>query len=499
MKFRLKPEAWDRLSPLERREVEGALRELEELRAQNPLTAYVPHGKQVAFHSSADPLRAFLGGNRAGKTTAGINDHLIQALDPEWVPGHLKAFKRWQPPFYCRVVIPDLGQTLEGVTLQKIREWCPPSQLRGGSVDQAWDTRLRVLRFENGSWFQFLSNDQDIDKFGGAALHAILYDEEPREDIRRESMMRLIDYGGIETFTMTPLMGMSWMFTEIYEPWEQGKLDGATVITVDMDDNPHLNETTKRRALAGLSSEERQARKGGRFVHFAGLIYPEFSRERHVIPAIQSVPEGVTVLTGIDPGIRHMAAIVFAYLDFEDTLVVFDEIAMQGSNVAQVCEEYWRRCQRWDVRPRWNVIDPSARNREQSTGKGLQDAYTRGGVYTILGQNAHELGFNIGKERFETDRIKITADCPELIRQLLKYRWRSPPRTAEGAIPEAPVRKDDHLCDASRYLWSSPMVTPKRPAIEASTTVKDRLLRAHLEHISRPRAPLHPAGPGVFA
>ena len=150
MKLRLNAAALAGLSPAERTAAEAALRELEALRRENPLVFYEPHGKQRAFHESRAPLRAFLGGNRSGKTTASIVDDLLQAVDRDVVPPHLQATKRWEPPFFCRVVIPDLTSTLEGVVLQKIREWCPPWQLRGGSLEKAWQDKLRCCRWRTG-------------------------------------------------------------------------------------------------------------------------------------------------------------------------------------------------------------------------------------------------------------------------------------------------------------------------------------------------------------
>ena len=67
---------------------------------QNPLHGYHPHQKQERFHESREPLKAFLGGNRSGKTTAGILDDLIQAVDENCLPDHLKPYKKWQPPFH---------------------------------------------------------------------------------------------------------------------------------------------------------------------------------------------------------------------------------------------------------------------------------------------------------------------------------------------------------------------------------------------------------------
>lgn len=498
IKLKLTAEALASLTPEQRKAAQAALLELEFKRRANPLLFYEPHEKQVEFHASRQPLRVFLGGNRSGKTTAGMIDNLIQAIDRSAVPEHLQSFKFRDPPFFCRIIIPDLTNTLDKVVLQKVRDWCPPEQLKGASVEQAWQDKMRVLTFKNGSYFQFFSNDQEVDKFGGAALHRIQYDEEPREDIRKESLMRLIDFGGDELFTMTPLQGMSWTYTDIYEPWEKGELTEATVITVDMDDNPHLNEQAKVRVLSGLTSEEREARKSGRFVHFAGLIYPQFHTSRHVIPELTELPENIKTLAMIDNGIRHMAGICLAFLDEDDVLTVFDELPLQGMTVERVCEAFHLRWAQWGSQPRWSIIDPASKRREEQTGKSIRDAYRSHGIVTLLGNNDHSAGFNAVKERLENDRLRITANCPELIREVKRYRWRSPSSRSDDDPKEAPIRKDDHLLDALRYGCMAPMVRPKKLSAEEPLSMKQQMLRAHLKRLSNPTID-HPSGPGVFA
>lgn len=494
--FKIDLAALESLSVEERKLVEGELRLVEEVRAANPLEAYVPHVKQVVFHESTSDLKVFLGGNRSGKTTAGIVDDLIQALSPGDVPEHLLGFKRWSPPFFCRVITPDLGQTLDQVILQKIREWCPPGALQGGSLDKAFDQRLRVLRFANGSWFQFMSNDQDLDKFGGAALHRVHYDEEPRQNIRKESLARLIDFGGDEVFTMTPLQGMSWMFEDVWTPFVEGRLSHATVVTVDMDDNPHLDERTKVRVLAEYSEEERQARKSGLFVHFAGLVYGEFASDVHVVDALECVPEGVEVFGGIDPGIRHMAAVVLCYLDEDDCLVVFDELALQGHTISEVCKEIDLRLARWDVRPRWWVIDPASRNKSNQTGRSDQMEFADHGIFTSPGQNAVRAGINKVKERLRANKMFVTRDCPELISEFRKYRW-STPRRSDDDAREKPIKRDDHLLDALRYVVMSRPLAPVRSVESESLTVQERMFRESLKGIGKK---VHNAGfgPGQF-
>jgi phage terminase large subunit-like protein len=451
------------LPATERAQALELLETYEKALKDNPLLGYRPHPKQHEFHASSARKKAFLGGNRSGKTTAGILDGLIQCVDRDCLPDHLLQYKKWDPPFYGRIVVPSFD-LLQAVAFQKIREWCPKDQFAGGGFDKAFEKTNRVLRFKNGSWFDFKTFDQDVDKHSGAALHRVHFDEEPPRAIRNENMMRLIDYGGDELFTMTPVLGMSWMYDVIWDPWTKGALENAIVVVVDMDDNPYLSTETKREALEGLSKAEREARKSGRFVHFAGMIYDEFSRMTHVIPEVEQVPANAEVYVGIDPGMRHMAAVVWAYLTADGTMVVFDELALQGYTVKRVAESIKQINMRWGQRtgsgavvplqPRWYVIDPSARNIMHQTGRSDQMEFTDHGIVTILAQNSVTAGINRVKERLQAHRLAVTANCPVLIDQFRKYRWAAPNR-GEDDPKEKPVKTDDHLLDALRYVVAS--------------------------------------------
>lgn len=505
--LRVDAQALEQLPADERERARELLAQYESALKRNPMLGYRPHAKQVEFHRSDEQLKAFLGGNRSGKTTAGILDDLIQAVDADSLPDHLLPFKKWQPPFFCRIIVPDFTSTLEGVIFQKLREWAPKGQLVGSEFGKAYDKARRRLHLKNGSWFDFLTFEQDLDKFGGAALHRVHYDEEPPAPIRRESTMRLIDYGGDELFTMTPLHGMSWMYDEIWEPWTKGTLADATVVLVDMDDNPHLDERTKRKALAGLSLEEREARKSGRFVHFAGMIYGEFSRNTHVVPQAE-VPKGVRVYVGIDPGMRHMAAVVWCYLTTDGTMVVFDELALQGHTVSQVARAIkeinlkhgWttETGAREPLMPDWYVIDPSARNIVHQTGRSDQMEFTDHGIITILGQNSVTAGINRVKERLQAQRLYVMANCQTLIDQFRKYRWATPTRT-EDDPKEKPVKADDHLLDALRYVIASRPYTPASED-EKPLTPLERRMREEISGrtYKRTKIPATPMG-GIFA
>ncbi|NBT35694.1 MAG: hypothetical protein EBT03_09185, partial [Betaproteobacteria bacterium] len=117
--------------------------------------------------------------------------------------------------------------------------------------------------------------------------------------------------------------------------------------------------------------------------------------------------------------------------------------------------------------------------------------------FTSPGQNAVRPGINKVKERLKADKLQITSDCPELIAEFKKYRWASPKRS-ENDAREAPVKRDDHLLDALRYVVMSRPLTPPAKDDSESLSVQERMFRDSLKRLDRNT---HDSGfgPGQFA
>lgn len=443
-----------------RGEAEKLLRELSEAFERNPLERFVPMPVQAEFLGLDAKVRGYMGGNRAGKTTVGVVDDLIQACDREALPSRLRVFKRWEPPFYCRIVTPDFTSTMEGVIFQKLREWCPRGQLRGGSWDKAYDKQLRKLHFANGSWFDFLTYEQDLDKFGGAALHRVHFDEEPPGEkgrlIYNESRMRLIDYGGEVVFTMTPLLGISWTFDEV---WERRLEPGFGVVQASTFDNVHLPREEIEEATRGLTEEEKKARLEGRFVHFGGLVFPEFSDEKLTSVTPERL-RGQQVVVGIDPGIRWHG-VVFVAFDNDNSAVVFDELLLENHTVPMAAQRIKEKLAKWGVRKQVFVIDPSARNRNAVNAEQVEGAYHREGIHVMPGQNALEAGVFEVKRRLQGGMLSVDRECTRLVWEFGRYRVDEKP---DGF---AVVKENDHCLDALRYaLMLRPWNVADRPVME---------------------------------
>lgn len=469
------------LSDEEQKEIAALLVQIDEAAEVNPLLFFEPHEKQAHFLSAKPRFKWMLGGNQSGKTTVCTIDDLIQAVDEDCLPDHLKAYKKWQPPFKWRVIAPDYD-LIEQVVHEAFKKWCPLSQLVGNNWDDAYDKQRRVLRFKNGSRCQFKTYGQDAWTHGGVTLHRVRFDEEPPQDIYNENMPRIMAEEGDVLIAMTPVQGLTWMYDHFWIPWERGDLKDSFVQTVDMDDNFILSDDTKAVTLSGYSLEEREGRKTGRFIHFHGLVYESFSRE-HIVPECEP-PEGSLVYVGIDPGIRHMAAVVYAYHTQDDDLVVFQEFPLTDSPTASdVCKAIHLYNSSLDIKPRWYVIDPAARNKEHITGRSTQMEYADQGVLTFAGQNDVPAGINNVKVRLENHKLFIAANCVETIKEFHKYRWSTPPRQSPNDARESPIKKDDHLLDALRYLV---MARPYRPELHFSSEPVHPLVAAIRQEMSGP-------------
>lgn len=459
-----------------------------EYKRTNPLFFYnhptlltkKPHQKQLTFHALNIRSKAFYGGNQSGKTTAGIADNLIQACDRKALPDHLIPFKKWDAPFKCRIFTPDLQDTML-VVQDKIKDLAPMHQLVGDSWDSAYDKQNRFLRFKNGSWFQFMSYEQDLQKLGSATLHRIHYDEEPPMKVYEECQPRLMRYGGDQIFTMTPLQGMSWTYKDIWglsggndDDLTQSVFinheDKVASVIVDMDDNPYLTEEAKEDTLRGFDANTRKARKEGRYVHFAGLIYNEFSELKHVKPPPSEKPFGgknVNTIVSIDPGLIT-CAVLWGAVDDSNGLTVFDELYVQDWTIKEICERIKYVNAYHEIQPIYNVIDPHARDRSKQTGRSDQSEFTKNGVYTILGQNAVETGIEEIKQRLRDEQLIIYNNCRKLINEFKMYRWKESSTRFEEDQKPIPIKKDDHALDALRYMVMT------RPYLPISEKKDDR-------------------------
>lgn len=434
-----------------------------QLHAEQPnMLGYQAHEQQRRFHVSQARLRQYIGGNRAGKTTAGV----IEAL---WWCTKRHPYRAFPVrPIRGRIIAVDYDHGVAEIILPAVRRWILPTDLKNASWEDSWDKQLRKLTFANGSTIQFMSGESSLEKFAGVSLDFVWFDEEPNQAVFVENKARTVDAKGSMWITMTPVQGQNWSYEQIFLPGtetgESANVD-IDVVEADMSDNPHLDPDEIQRFVATLSNEEREARVHGRYTALGGLVYPGFNLDDHVVPFGDGPPAGWPIYASMDHGLAAPTAWLWHAVGPGGQVLTFaehyatDMTADQHATVVLSKEMDWKRP------VEYRVGDPSIANRQQAEGKvnSIHLDYLRSGVQIILGDNNVEAGINrvrryLSSAPGQTPRWQCTSNCANLIKEMRHYRWKTfaSPRMRDRLNRfEVPLKKNDHACDALRYFLMS--------------------------------------------
>lgn len=441
----------------------------EKLMAQSKVPnmyGYVPDPKQKTFHSSQARRRLYIGGNRSGKTTGGIIEDLQTVLKKH-------PFKdlesRWPEPLRGRVIGVDFLNGIQKIILPQVQQWVPASQLRGSSWSTAYDKLERVLHFENGGFIEFMSYDQDLDKFAGTSRHFIHFDEEPPQDIFNENMARLVDTGGDAWITMTPVDGMTWVYDTLYLPGVSGD-SNISVVEVEMAENTHISPTEVEAYLSTLDEDEKKVRGQGKFVQLGGLIYKGYDKDIHVIDMPETgIPKDWLWCCSLDHGYNNPTAWLWHAVSPDDRVITFHEHYESGMTIDAHAAAVHKINAEFQRPPDFYVGDPSIRNTDPITGTSIHEEYSKYGIPIVLGNNDVQAGI-VKVARYlkvradEKPNLVITRNCTNLLREFPRYRWKTYANRkliGQNNLMEQPHKKDDHALDSLRYfIMSRPDLTP---------------------------------------
>lgn len=449
-------------------------------RASEPLRRYNAdkvHLKQAEFHRATQRNRWVFGGNRSGKTECG-------AVESVWLALGEHPYKPNRPDVQGWVV--SLTQQVQrDVAQSKILKYLPPRRIedvvmtsgRKGSPEYGIIDHILVRNAFGGiSKLGFKSCDQGREKFQGASLDFVWFDEEPPLDVYEECRMRVFDRSGYIFGTMTPLKGLTWVYDEI----ELNSRNDPEVWCTHMEwkDNPYLDPAEVENMSAVMSADEQQSRRYGRFFAGEGLVYPEFDPARHVIDPFDVPPEWQCAVS-IDPGLNNPTSCHFYAVDFDGAIYVVGEHYERGRGIDWHAEKIlaladrlgWRRDTSGRLRA---LIDSAASQRTLASEKSVAELfYERGiAVNTRVNKDLYS-GIQRVKSLFSRvpTRIFIFRDCVNLIRELKGYWW------GDG---DRPRKVDDHALDELRYFVMT-QPPPSLPAVPEKTVIqrdKESLVRA---------------------
>jgi phage terminase large subunit-like protein len=433
------------------------------------ITRYDPHKKQQRFHHSKKKGRLYIGGNRAGKTTANVVECCW------WLTKTHPSRKMPDEPVRGRLVCVDFLNGLDKIILPQFKQWLPKKYLIDGEWEKSYDKEHKTLTLNNNSFIEFMSYDQDLDKFAGTSRHFISCDEEPPKHIFNECKARLVDTDGDWWISMTPLDGLTWIYEDIYAPVVEKKLERECaryeVVQADMLDNPHISKAAAEEFLAGLDPQERAAREKGTFVQLGGRVFKNFNPEVHAAPLDFFPTPQMRIFTSLDTGWAHPAAWLWHAVEPDGHITTFHEMVQPLTTIedwAKQIKEYenflWEQ---YKVKVFTRTGDPAMRQTKEHTGTSVIMEYARHGIYIGVdsvpaGPNSVNIGLIKIEQYMKPDKQgrpywQYTKDCRVLEHQMMRLRWAtyaSKKMEFENAPKGTIHKKDDDAPDSLRYFMT---------------------------------------------
>jgi len=348
------------------------LRKKLDLRKKNGLRYYEPHYKQDKFHRAGARKRRYMRtGNRFGKSDMGA------AESCSWAVG----YRPWyENTFDVLDGEGNVVRTHEGrKDHPDCFIGIPKRPTKGLIICQDWDKAQEIFTSEEdgigkGKLFKYLTDLRQNDdgkspgivqtrrnSAGGISFlkvrsrwggYSTIYldtvrsfksdgmgqessnwdwiqiDEPCPEGMWKAAARGLVDAHGSAWFNCTPLRER-WI-NDMFIPSPRTKVDKDNenvfqikgqdrwIMVGSMHDNPYLSTDAKQEFIADLTEDEIKVRIDGQPAHFQGVIYPQFSYDKHVLykpphgwKDMYTPPKNYCIKLSIDPHPRTPHAVLF--------------------------------------------------------------------------------------------------------------------------------------------------------------------------------------------
>ncbi len=200
-------------------------------------------------------------------------------------------------------------------------------------------------------------------------------------------------------------------------------------------DNPHLPVDEIDKAKQTLPPERFAQEYEASFQKTSGLVYKEFSREKHLYNVL---PDGrFEKIAGIDFGYTHPAAVIDIRFNGE-IYYIEDEWYKTGRTEIQIAE-YVKACDFDEVYP--DPESPSAIEELRRKNINVREV--------LKGKDSVKSGIQRIRELLIANKLKVNSRCVNLIAEFEMYSYDDEDKNS--SIKEKPIKANDDALDALRY------------------------------------------------
>ena len=180
--------------------------------------------------------------------------------------------------------------------------------------------------------------------------------------------------------------------------------------------------------------------------NFEGLVYNEFTEKNVETAYIPS--DSDAHIHVYDYGFRNPAAMLYAAVDYDGIIHIYDEYYESEKLIKEQCDSYktnryWQRATK--------LADPSI-NKAERDGGSVFDSWNDLGVWWQNANNDVRQGIDRVNQLLKEGRIVISKRCVNLLDEIGNYRWKQLKLGEEKNEYEEPIKQNDHEMDCMRYL-----------------------------------------------
>jgi len=182
------------------------------------------------------------------------------------------------------------------------------------------------------------------------------------------------------------------------------------------------------------------------------LIYSEFNPNEHIIDILDPkiIPDSYLRRNGFDWGWVNPTANLWGFVDYDGSLTIYDEYYQNKTlpeYVAKECNKHGKFL---------TAADHSMKGLKMPTkedeNKTVWSELERNGMLLIPCNKEELSNIILVNTLFKTNKLRITNNCVNLKREALNWKWKRLRLGSDKNLPEEPVDKDNHTCDALNYL-----------------------------------------------
>lgn len=414
------------------------------MKAEKQLILYQPHPKQQEVHQNPSRYKVLNWGRQTGKSNLAINYTFWKALEKQGryfivAPTYRQAKEIYWKQYLSQLpqeLIADVNNNELTIKLKHVQD--PANGILHDASQPASTIELKGC--------------DDADKLRGMKAHGIVFDEFAfaadglsKYELVFEPMMLTTD--GWVMFISTPNG-----FNHFYELANRAQThDGWYYSHATPYDNPYVKDSELERIKSERSEDNFYQEYMAEFRKMEGLVYKAFDRRHHVVdPSL--VPSEGTNIVGIDFGYTNPFAACFVRIDYDDNWWVYDEIYRTQLTTDQSLAILKDKATGTHITA-YVGDSQAAEHIANFNSKGIPI------IPSVKGKDSIKLGIPLVAEKLKLreqaegkpkPKLFVASNCVNFIEEMERYAY--PPNIDARNPREDPVKKNDHLMDAMRYL-----------------------------------------------